>query len=107
MLPKADEFYTQFLWEGWGVQLQNNDPNIYGYIEKNKLKTLLKENIEYKNRFSLRKSQQQIDIYEELKENFGGKIPYEIQEAFEKDEKVQSKNLANSRPVIQYFKGEE
>ena len=47
------------------------------------------------------------DIYEELKENFGGKIPYEIEIALEKEINLQQKNILDSQPIKEYFQGKE
>lgn len=47
------------------------------------------------------------DVYQELKQNFGGYIPQDVKEALDKELDSHNKDLHLSEPVVEFFKGKE
>ncbi|CAI2386276.1 unnamed protein product [Moneuplotes crassus] len=105
---KKKEATGQFLCEGCGVGLQHDNKDTLGFVEKTKFYKNVKHNYEREqtlgNKFSQGDKQ---NIYEEIKENFGDKIPLELKKALEKEIELQQNDVLGSSSVSEVFKGKE
>ena len=104
-----NEFYTKLSWEGCGIKLQTRDQNIIGFIAKNKLEGLLRDNLERAKHRNIHDKDRinKNDIYYELNKTFRGRIPSDIRESLELELERQDPNINESKAVTDYFQGEE
>lgn len=104
-----DEFHTSIDCEGCGAKLQTKDKTTIGFIPKNRLESMIKDNLERKENLKTQGigRDQKNNILYQLNKTFNGNIPSDIKEALEKEFVDETEDVNQAKPVVEYFQGEE